>query len=201
MHREARQVAHPPLEPGKGHAPQEAGHHGANGNQATGFVFVGLGRDSGIRPADIVGCIANETNLEGRQIGPIRITDRYSVVGVPAERLDEPRHVSGDLLHAVRLDWLWGVGLAVAADVGRDRVVAGDREAARHVLDVLVDAAVDEAPPLDILLAHAKNLQREKWDWALPEELLRKAYASQYLDIDEALSWVQELAKKTGPAK
>jgi len=69
------------------------------------------------------------------------------------------------------------------------------------IVDVLVDAAVDEAPPLDILLAHAKNLQREKWDWALPEELLRKAYASQYLDIDEALSWVQELAKKTGPAK
>ena len=68
---------------------REAGHNGANGNQATGFVFVGLGRDSGIRPADIVGCIANETNLEGRQIGPIRITDRYSVVGVPAERLDE----------------------------------------------------------------------------------------------------------------
>ena len=32
------------------------------------------------------------------------------------------------------------------------------------------------------------NLQREKWDWALPDELLRTVYASLYLNLEEALS-------------
>lgn len=61
------------------------------------------------------------------------------------------------------------------------------------IVDALMDAAVDEAPPLDLLLAEVKNLQREKWDWALPENLLRKAYASLYLNIEEALLWARGL--------
>lgn len=63
------------------------------------------------------------------------------------------------------------------------------------VLDVLVDASLDKSPPLERLLADAKNLQREKWDWALPEPLLRKAYASLYLDVEEAMQWVRHIAK------
>ena len=31
----------------------------------------------------------------------------------------------------------------------------------------------------------------EKWDWALPDDLLRKAYASLYMNIEEALSWAR----------
>ncbi|MCB0956112.1 MAG: DEAD/DEAH box helicase [Ilumatobacter sp.] len=54
----------------------------------TGFVYVGIGRKAGLRPGDLVGAIANETDLEGRQIGPIRITDLYAVVGVPEDRAD-----------------------------------------------------------------------------------------------------------------
>ena len=54
-----------------------------------GFIYVGVGRKAGIRPNDLVGAIANETGLTGREIGPIRITDTYSVVGVPEPR----RHV------------------------------------------------------------------------------------------------------------
>lgn len=61
------------------------------------------------------------------------------------------------------------------------------------IVDVLVDAAVDEAPPLDMLLANAKNLQREKWDWALPDDLLRKAYASLNLNVEEAMAWIKSL--------
>lgn len=61
------------------------------------------------------------------------------------------------------------------------------------VLNALMDAAIDEPPPLDMLLADVKNLQREKWDWALPDELLRKAYASHYLDLDQALEWTNTL--------
>lgn len=63
-----------------------------------------------------------------------------------------------------------------------------------EILDALIDAAVDEPPPLDMLLENVQNLQREKWDWALPDGLLRKAYASHYLDLEEALEWAKTLA-------
>ncbi|MDW7981412.1 MAG: DEAD/DEAH box helicase [Thermomicrobium sp.] len=49
-----------------------------------------LGRRDGIRPADIVGAIANEAGLAGREIGQIEISDRFTVVEVPlaaAERV------------------------------------------------------------------------------------------------------------------
>lgn len=62
---------------------------------------------------------------------------------------------------------------------------------AEDILDTLADAAVDESPPLEVLLADVKNLQREKWDWALPDRLLRRAYASLYLSLDEALTWTR----------
>jgi ATP-dependent RNA helicase DeaD len=58
----------------------------------TGFVYVSLGRKAGMRPGDLVGAIANETGLSGRQIGPIRIADNYSVVGVPESEVE---HVIG----------------------------------------------------------------------------------------------------------
>jgi len=58
-------------------------------NEPTGYLFVGVGRKGGVRPGDLVGAIANETGLEGRQIGPIRISDNFSVVGVPEARVDD----------------------------------------------------------------------------------------------------------------
>lgn len=57
----------------------------------------------------------------------------------------------------------------------------------------LCKIATKEVPDFSILLADAKNLQREKWDWALPDWLLRKAYASLYLDLDEAMAWIKDL--------
>jgi ATP-dependent RNA helicase DeaD len=57
------------------------GHKG--GGAGTGFVHVSLGRKAGVRPGDLVGAIANETGLVGRDIGPIRISEAFSVVGVP----------------------------------------------------------------------------------------------------------------------
>jgi ATP-dependent RNA helicase DeaD len=52
-------------------------------DEPTAYLFVGVGRKSGVRPGDLVGAIANESGLEGRQIGPIRISEAFSVVGVP----------------------------------------------------------------------------------------------------------------------
>lgn len=55
----------------------------------TGFVYIGVGSRGGVRPGDLVGAIANETSLSGRDIGPIKISDHYSVVGVPDTSVDE----------------------------------------------------------------------------------------------------------------
>ncbi|MBL8389376.1 MAG: DEAD/DEAH box helicase [Hydrogenophaga sp.] len=63
------------------------------------------------------------------------------------------------------------------------------------ILDALIDAAVDDPLSWDELLEDAKNLQREKWDWCLPDGLLRKSYASLNLDLDEALSWARALGQ------
>jgi ATP-dependent RNA helicase DeaD len=46
-------------------------------------LFVGVGRSAGIRPQDLVGAIAGESRLSGRQIGAIEIADRFSLVEVP----------------------------------------------------------------------------------------------------------------------
>ena len=54
----------------------------------TASLYVGVGRSAGIRPADLVGAIANETELNGRDIGPITITERYSIVGIPTDAVD-----------------------------------------------------------------------------------------------------------------
>jgi ATP-dependent RNA helicase DeaD len=56
--------------------------------EQTGFLYIGIGRKGGVRPGDLVGAIANESGLEGRQIGPIRVSDAFSVVGVPERSVD-----------------------------------------------------------------------------------------------------------------
>ena len=57
-------------------------------DEPTGFLHISLGRRAGVRPGDLVGAIANEVDLPGRQIGPIRIADQYSVVGIPERAVD-----------------------------------------------------------------------------------------------------------------
>ncbi|MGW5334477.1 DEAD/DEAH box helicase [Streptomyces bauhiniae] len=52
-------------------------------------LFVGAGRSAGVRPQDIVGAIAGETRLSGRDIGAIEIADRFSLVEVPDEAADD----------------------------------------------------------------------------------------------------------------
>jgi ATP-dependent RNA helicase DeaD len=52
-------------------------------------VFIGAGREAGIRPADLVGAIANETGLAAKAIGSIEIADRFSIVEVPEEVVED----------------------------------------------------------------------------------------------------------------
>ncbi|MDX6533584.1 MAG: ATP-dependent helicase DeaD [Gaiellales bacterium] len=52
-------------------------------------VFIGAGRTAGIRPQDVVGAIAGESRLSGREIGAIEIADRFTLVEVPDSAADE----------------------------------------------------------------------------------------------------------------
>ena len=80
-----------------GRRPRRPGHEPSGGpgprnrrsGSRPGFVHVGLGSKAGVRPGDLVGVIAHEAGLSGKDIGPIRISDNYSVVGIPADSVDE----------------------------------------------------------------------------------------------------------------
>ncbi|MCW2636120.1 MAG: deaD2 [Blastococcus sp.] len=52
-------------------------------------LFVGAGRDAGIRPGDLVGAITGETGLTGRDIGSIEIHQRFALVEVPEAAAEE----------------------------------------------------------------------------------------------------------------
>jgi ATP-dependent RNA helicase DeaD len=60
----------------------------APGRQTT-RLYIGVGRQDGVRPADLVGAITGETGLRGGQIGAIDIAPRFSIVEVPAEAARE----------------------------------------------------------------------------------------------------------------
>ena len=51
-------------------------------------LWVSAGRDSGVRPGDLVGAIAGETHLSGGDIGAIKIAPSFSLVDVPAQAAD-----------------------------------------------------------------------------------------------------------------
>ncbi|HZN71356.1 MAG TPA: DEAD/DEAH box helicase [Micromonosporaceae bacterium] len=51
-------------------------------------LFLNVGRNAGIRPQDLVGAIAGESGLTGRDIGAIEIADRFSLVEVPESAAD-----------------------------------------------------------------------------------------------------------------
>jgi ATP-dependent RNA helicase DeaD len=78
-------------------------------------LFVNAGRASGVRPQDIVGALANESNLSGRDIGAIQIHERHALVEIPA-------HAADDVLRSLRgSTTLKGR----RANVRRDRDTAG----------------------------------------------------------------------------
>jgi ATP-dependent RNA helicase DeaD len=52
-------------------------------------LYVGAGRTAGVRPQDLVGAIAGESRLSGKDIGAIEIADRFSLVEVPESAAQE----------------------------------------------------------------------------------------------------------------
>ena len=62
------------------------------------------------------------------------------------------------------------------------------------VIDALRTIAGDTEASAAKALASVDAANREKWDWALPDEIKRTAYASQSLDLSEALNVARTLA-------
>ncbi len=88
----------------------------------TARVYVGAGRTGGVRPQDLVGAIAGETRLTGRDIGAIEITDRFSLVEVPSDSVDE-------VVSALRATRIKGQKVQVRPD--RDAPSSSSRPPAR----------------------------------------------------------------------
>ena len=76
------------VERGEGRPGRSSGRFGPERGMTR--VYLDVGRDDGVRPADIVGAIANEAGVPGRAIGAIDLYERFSFVEVPenlAERV------------------------------------------------------------------------------------------------------------------
>jgi len=62
---------------------------GRNDGYTATRLYIGAGRNAGVRPADLVGAITNEAGIPSRALGEIEIADRFSLVEVPEEIADE----------------------------------------------------------------------------------------------------------------
>jgi ATP-dependent RNA helicase DeaD len=74
-------------------------------------VYIGAGARMGMRPADLVGAIANEADINPRAIGGIEIAEMFSIVELPARDVD---HV----IRALRGATLRGRKVKVNRDLG-----------------------------------------------------------------------------------
>lgn len=73
------------------------------------FLFVGLGRVAGVRPKDLVGAITKQAGIHGKLIGAIQIQERFSLVEVAPEVVDQ-------VMHAMRAGTLKGKKVTVRLD-------------------------------------------------------------------------------------
>jgi ATP-dependent RNA helicase DeaD len=96
-------------------APAEGGHAAAgsrrkpSGAATMVRVYVAAGRSTGLRPADLVGAIANEAGVSAREIGAIEIEERFSLVEVSDT-------IAEDAIRALRATSLRGQRVTVRRD-------------------------------------------------------------------------------------
>jgi ATP-dependent RNA helicase DeaD len=74
-------------------------------------LFIGAGREAGIRPGDLVGAITGEAGVTSRDLGAIQIADRFSLIEVPEARAEE-------IMAALRGTTLRGKRVVVRRDRG-----------------------------------------------------------------------------------
>ena len=77
-------------------------------------IYIAAGRNANLRPADLVGAIANEAGINARGIGAIEIGDRFSLVELPEQDAER-------VVLALRKATLKGRTVTVRLDDGRRR--------------------------------------------------------------------------------
>ncbi len=77
-------------------------------------IWISLGRTSGVRPGDLVGAIANESGLTGREIGHIDVAPSFSIVEIPESSVE-------DVLAAMRHTTIRGKKAVIRRDRARRR--------------------------------------------------------------------------------
>jgi ATP-dependent RNA helicase DeaD len=98
-----------PARPAPGMHAAAGGKRKSPGAMTMVRVYVGAGRNAGLRPADIVGAIANEAGVSAREIGAIEIEDRFSLVEVSD-------HIADEAIRALRATSLRGQRVTVRKD-------------------------------------------------------------------------------------
>ena len=76
-----------PIVPGPGIGPRPGPDRDPNGAPWV-RLWIGQGRENGLRPGDIVGSITNEAGVPGRVLGAIQISGRFSIVDVAEDAAD-----------------------------------------------------------------------------------------------------------------
>jgi ATP-dependent RNA helicase DeaD len=77
-------------------------------------IYIGAGRKQKMRPADLVGAIANEAQLTASQIGAIQISETFSLVELPEELIDR-------VVAALRATTIKGKRQTVRRDLAKGR--------------------------------------------------------------------------------
>jgi ATP-dependent RNA helicase DeaD len=91
---------------GNGNVPYPSKQQKRRGrNPETARIALTIGKNKGIRPSDIVGAIAGETGLDGKQIGHIEIREKMTFVDVPEAEVDRvvnkmlTKRIKGSKIH------------------------------------------------------------------------------------------------------
>ncbi|MDR0787506.1 MAG: DEAD/DEAH box helicase [Gemmatimonadota bacterium] len=74
-------------------------------------IFIGAGREAGVRPGDLVGAITGESGISGREIGAIEINDRFSIVEIADD-------VANQVLESLRGGKIKGKKVIIRRDRG-----------------------------------------------------------------------------------
>jgi len=78
-------------------------------------LFIDVGRNGRVGPSDIVGAIANEGGVPGKEIGAIDVHDHFTLVDLPEEYVEEVlRRMKGSRIRN------YNANIRVAAERGRD---------------------------------------------------------------------------------
>ena len=104
----------PRREHGEGHGEgQHDRQHAPQGRPSNLVrIYIAAGRNANLRPADLVGAIANEAGINARGIGAIEIGDRFSLVELPQQDAER-------VIDALRNATLKGRKVTVRLDDGR----------------------------------------------------------------------------------